>query len=140
MRCWGSGASSAATPPPSASTRSARRAPWKRPRHSSASRQRRAVPATADLLDTPDAGAAIIRGGSLRIVGYLVGVAISVVSSVLLLRHLGVVASGYYVTILSLVTLTGGVTEAGLAAIGVRELSTLPPERVRSFFRSLAGL
>lgn len=98
------------------------------------------MPATADLLDTPDAGAAIIRGGSLRIVGYLVGVAISVVSSALLLRHLGVVASGYYVTILSLVTLTGGITEAGLAAIGVRELSTLPPERVRSFFRSLAGL
>jgi len=98
------------------------------------------VPATVDLLDTPEAGAAIIRGGSLRIAGYLLGVAISVVSSALLLRHLGVVASGYYVTILSLVTLTGGVTEAGLAAIGVRELSTLPPARVRSFFRSLAGL
>jgi O-antigen/teichoic acid export membrane protein len=93
-----------------------------------------------DLLDTSEAGAAIIRGGSLRIVGYVVGVAVSVVSSALLLRHLGVVASGDYVTVLSLVTLAGGVTEAGLAAIGVRELSTLPPERVRSFFRSLSGL
>jgi O-antigen/teichoic acid export membrane protein len=93
-----------------------------------------------DLLDTPDAGAAVIRGGGLRIVGYVVGVAVSVVSSALLLRHLGVVATGEYVTVVSLVTLAGGVTDAGLATIGLRELSTLTPEVARSFFRSLAGL
>lgn len=93
-----------------------------------------------DLLDTPDAGAAVIRGGAVRTIGYVLGVAITVVSSALLLRHLGVVATGEYVTVLSLVTLTGLVAEAGLAAIGVRELSTLPPESAQSFFRSLAGL
>jgi O-antigen/teichoic acid export membrane protein len=95
---------------------------------------------TTDLLDTPDAGVAVIRGGAVRTVGYVVGVAASVVSSALLLRHLGVVATGNYVTVVSLVTLTCGVTEGGLTAVGVRELSTLPPELASSFFRSLAGL
>lgn len=94
----------------------------------------------SDLLDTPEAGVAAIRGGALRTVGYVVGVAVSVISSALLLRHLGVVATGDYVSVLSLVTLTCGATETGLAAIGVRELSTLAPGRAKSFFRSLSGL
>ncbi len=93
-----------------------------------------------DLLDTPAAGVAAIRGGALRMVGYVVGVAVSVVSSALLLRHLGVGATGEYVTVLSLVSLAGGVTEAGLAAVGVRELSTLPADLARGFFGSLCGL
>lgn len=106
-----------------------------------ASRGRVSEPAaTPDLLDTPDAGPAAIRGGAVRIVGYLAGVAVSVFASALLLRHLGVVAVGYYVTVLSLVTLAALVTEAGLAAIGVRELSTLPAELAGGFFRSLSGL
>jgi O-antigen/teichoic acid export membrane protein len=96
--------------------------------------------ATQDLLDTPDAGVAAIRGGALRAVGYVVGVAVSVVSSALLLRHLGVVATGDYVTVLSLVSLTCGAIETGLAAIGVREMSTLPASQARRFFQSLAGL
>lgn len=95
---------------------------------------------TPDLLDTRDAGGAAIRGGALRIVGYVGGVAVSVLSSALLLRHLGVVAVGHYVTVLSLVALAAQVTEAGLAAIGVRELSTISPAHAQSFFRSLFGL
>jgi O-antigen/teichoic acid export membrane protein len=93
-----------------------------------------------DLLDTPAAGTAAIRGGALRIGGYIVGVAASVVASALLLRHLGVVATGNYVTVLSLVALASGVTDAGLATIGVRELSTLSPPLARDFFRCIAGL
>jgi O-antigen/teichoic acid export membrane protein len=75
-----------------------------------------------------------------RIAGYVLGIALSVVSSALLLRHLGVTATGEYVSVMSLVTLAGGVTESGLAAIGVRELSTLPRGVAHGFFRSLAGL
>jgi O-antigen/teichoic acid export membrane protein len=93
-----------------------------------------------DLLDTRAAGTAAIRGGALRMAGYAAGVALSVISSALLLRHLGVAATGDYVTVLSLVGLTGGVTEAGLATIGVRELSTLSPGSAQSFFRGLSGL
>lgn len=98
------------------------------------------VPDSSDPLDTPEAGVVAIRGGALRTIGYAFGVAVSVVSSALLLRHLGVVATGDYVTVLSLVTLTGGATDAGLAAIGVRELSTLDPSVARSFVRGLSGL
>ncbi len=93
-----------------------------------------------DLLDSPAAGATAIRGATLRIGGYVVGIAVSVASSALLFRHLGVVATGNYVTVLSLVTLAGGVADTGLATIGVRELSTLAPELAQSFFRSLCGL
>lgn len=99
-----------------------------------------AVTAARDLLDTPDAGASAIRGGGLRVLGYGVGVAVSVISSALLLRHLGVVATGEYVTVVSLVTLAGGVTDAGLATIGLRELSTLGTAQAQRFFRSLSGL
>jgi O-antigen/teichoic acid export membrane protein len=93
-----------------------------------------------DLLDTPEAGVAAIRGAALRIGGYVVGVGVSVISSALLFRHLGVVATGSYVTVLSLVTLAGAFTDTGLATIGVRELSTLAPEQAQGFFRSLSGL
>jgi O-antigen/teichoic acid export membrane protein len=75
-----------------------------------------------------------------RIAGYIAGVAVSVLSSALLLRHLGVVATGHYVTVLSLVTLAALVTEAGLAAIGIRELSTISPRAAPSFFASICGL
>jgi O-antigen/teichoic acid export membrane protein len=93
-----------------------------------------------DLLDTPAAGATAIRGGAVRVGGYVLAVAMSVGSSALLLRHLGVAATGQYVTVMSLVALAGGVTETGLATIGVRELSLLPPRLAKSFFRSLSGL
>jgi O-antigen/teichoic acid export membrane protein len=102
----------------------------------------RAVAGTAapDLLDTPAAGTAAIRGGTLRIAGYAIGVGVSVVSSAVLLRHLGVVAAGEYVTVVSLVSLAVGITDAGLATIGVRELSTLSAPTTRIFFASLNGL
>jgi len=93
-----------------------------------------------DLLNTPQAGTAVIRGGTLRIAGYAVGVLVSVGSSAVLFRHLHTVAAGHYITILSLVTLTAGITDAGLSGIGVRELSTLAPEKARAMFRNLFGI
>ncbi len=93
-----------------------------------------------DLLDTAQAGPAAIRGGALRVLGYVFGVGLSVISSALLFRHLGVVATGQYVTVLSLVTLMGGITDTGLATIGVRELSTLKAEALGDFFGDLSGL
>jgi O-antigen/teichoic acid export membrane protein len=93
-----------------------------------------------DLLDTPAAGPAAIRGGALRVAGYVVGIGLSIVSSALLFRHLGVARSGYYVTILSLVTLAAGITDAGLSGIGVRELSTLSQSAGRRFFSNLFGI
>ena len=42
-----------------------------------------------DLLDTPDAGPAAIRGATLRVGSYLVGALLSVAAGALLFRHLG---------------------------------------------------
>jgi O-antigen/teichoic acid export membrane protein len=106
----------------------------------SGSLQPQTTVAGPELLDTPAAGEAAIRGGAVRVAGYVAGIGLSVVSSALLFRHLGVVAAGRYVTVITLVSLAGGVTDAGLVTIGLRELSTRPQEQVGSFFASLSGL
>src|SRR5688572_33282559 len=80
-------------------------------------------PQGEDLLDTPLAGPAAIRGGVVRAAGYLVGVVLSVGSAALLFRHLGVADAGRYVTVLSLVTIAGGLSDLGLTAIAIRELA-----------------
>jgi len=76
-----------------------------------------------DVLAAGEAGAATVRGAVLRVGGYVFGVAISVISAALLFRHLGVADGGRYVTIVSIVALFGGLTEAGLASIAVREMA-----------------
>lgn len=77
----------------------------------------------ADVLATPAAGPAAVRGGSLRIAAFLAGALASVGSAALLFRHLGVVDTGRYVAILSLVAIVGGVSDLGLTAVGIRETS-----------------
>lgn len=94
----------------------------------------------ADLLDTNRAGAGAVRGGAVRAAGFAGTVLISVGSSALLFRHLGDVRLGDYGKVVSLVTLCGGFTDAGLSAIGVRELATRDAEGRRSLMRSLGGL
>jgi len=44
-------------------------------------------------------------------------------ASVLLLRHLGVASFGRYITVTSLVAIVGGLADAGLSAIGARDLA-----------------
>jgi O-antigen/teichoic acid export membrane protein len=93
-----------------------------------------------DLLDSEQAGPAAVRGGLLRLVGYLTGVTITVASAAVLFRHLGVDDAGRYVLVLSTVTLAAGLTDAGLSTIGVRELSLAKgPERA-TLMSSLLGL
>ena len=93
-----------------------------------------------DLLATDRAGPAAIRGGVLRIVGYAVGVALSILSAALLFRHLGVDDTGRYVTVMSLVALVGGLTEGGLTAIAVREFATRPALQRGAALRALLGM
>lgn len=81
-----------------------------------------------------------MRGAVLRVGGYLVGAALSVVSAALLFRHLGVRDTGRYVTIITLVGLFGGLTEAGLWGIAVRELSATAGPRAGSLMRDIVGL
>lgn len=94
----------------------------------------------ADLLDTSAAGAAAVRGGTIRVVGYGAGVLLTVVSAALLFRHLGVVDTGRYVTVLALITIVSGVTDIGLTTIGMREVATLDRVAGQALMRDLLGL
>jgi O-antigen/teichoic acid export membrane protein len=96
--------------------------------------------AGVDILDTPAAGAAAIRGGILRITGYAAGVALSVVAAALLIRHLGPADFGRYTAVISLVTILAAIAEAGLTSLGVREHSVLPPGRRGELVSELVGL
>lgn len=96
--------------------------------------------AAPDILAGPDAGPAAVRGGVLRVGGYVVGAAVSVVSASLLFRHLGVVDVGRYVTALSLVAIVAAVSDLGLTAVAVRELSRVGPDDRGPLAQDVLGL
>lgn len=93
-----------------------------------------------DILATAAAGPAAARGGALRVGGYLVGVLAGALSAALLFRHLGRDNTGLYVTAGSLVAIVGAFSDLGLTAVGVREISTLPPDEGWAIARDLLGL
>jgi O-antigen/teichoic acid export membrane protein len=78
-----------------------------------------------------DAGARAVRGGMLRTAGYGFGFFLGIPTSVLLLRHLGVDEFARYATVVALLGIVSGITDAGLTAVGSRELALRPrgPER-----------
>jgi O-antigen/teichoic acid export membrane protein len=96
--------------------------------------------AARDVLDTRQAGPTAIRGSALRVSGYIAGVALSVVSAALLLRYLGPRDFGRYAAIIALVTIIGGVTEAGMSNIGVREWAVRADQARARLLGSLLGL
>jgi O-antigen/teichoic acid export membrane protein len=64
----------------------------------------------------------------------------SVVSAAVLLRYLGVADYGRYATIFSLMTIVSGVTEAGSANVGVRELAVRDKAEHGAVMANLQGL
>ena len=80
-----------------------------------------------DVLRTPRAGALMIRGGALRGVGYVLTVGLAAATSVFLLRGLGVDDFGRYATVAALLAMVSTFSDAGLTAVGAREVSLLPP-------------
>ncbi|MGA9635007.1 MAG: flippase [Solirubrobacterales bacterium] len=98
------------------------------------------APPTPDILDTPDAGPAAIRGSALRTGGYVISLALSLISVPFMVRHLGPVDYGYFVTVTSIVFIIAGVTEAGLTYVGIREVSILEGEERERYLRNLVGL
>jgi O-antigen/teichoic acid export membrane protein len=97
------------------------------------------APAT-DVLSTSAAGPAAARGGALRVSGFGVGALAGAASVALLFRHLGVEDTGRYVTALSLVAIVAAVSDLGLTAVGIREISTRAPAERWQLARDLLGL
>lgn len=94
-----------------------------------------------DILRSPEAGHHVIRGGTIRGIGYGLGVGLTAVASIFLLRYLGVDDFGRYVTVLSLMAIVSGITDAGLTAVGARELALRAQgEPRRRLLENLIGL
>jgi O-antigen/teichoic acid export membrane protein len=96
--------------------------------------------ADTDILRSPAAGGRVIRGGTVRALGYGGGVVLAAATSVLLLRHLGVVDFGRYATVAALLGIVSGVTDAGLTAVGARELAVRAAEERPQLLRNLVAL
>jgi O-antigen/teichoic acid export membrane protein len=93
-----------------------------------------------DLLSTPAAGPAAVRGGALRVVSYTAASLLALGSGALLYRHLGVVNSGRYTAAGSLVALVAAGSDLGLTAVGLRELSVRSGEARERMASMLLGL
>jgi O-antigen/teichoic acid export membrane protein len=81
-----------------------------------------------------------MRGAALRSGGYAAGIALSLISAPILVRHLGVDGFGRYTTVIALVSLVAGLTEAGVNAIAVREYSIHGGARRDQVMRQLIGV
>ena len=99
-----------------------------------------AAPPGGDLLDTPAAGPQAARGGAMRAGGFALGTLLALVSSPLMIRHLGVEDFGRYVTVMSLVTVVAGLTEGGMNAIALREYAGRSGADRRAVMRDLLGI
>lgn len=93
-----------------------------------------------DVLSTPEAGAAAVRGGVLRVGTYLVGVVLMLGSASVLFSHIGFDQVADYQVVISAVALFGGLLDAGLSTIGLRELAIRGGKDRDSLFRNLVGL
>jgi O-antigen/teichoic acid export membrane protein len=93
-----------------------------------------------DILSTPAAGTAAIRGAIIRAAGYGAAVAMSVVGAAILTRYLGPADFGRYTAVVSLVTIVGAFAEAGMTSIGIRELSVLPRTQRPQFVSGLLAI
>ncbi|HEV7938785.1 MAG TPA: polysaccharide biosynthesis C-terminal domain-containing protein [Solirubrobacteraceae bacterium] len=93
-----------------------------------------------DILDTSAAGASVIRGSVQRLVGYGLGSLATVASSAVVIRHLGVIDTGHFLTVTALVTIVATVSDLGLTGFAVREYSMGTRLHGRQLLRNLLGI
>jgi O-antigen/teichoic acid export membrane protein len=93
-----------------------------------------------DLVGSSAAGPAALRGSALLGAGYAASIALSLVSAPLLIRHLGIAAFGRYTTVVAIVTIVSGLTDAGLVNIALREWATRTGQHRLRLMRSLLGI
>jgi lipopolysaccharide exporter len=103
--------------------------------------ERTAEPDTApDILDTQAAGGKAIRGGALRGGAFGLVMLFSLLAVPFMVRHLGAVDYGYYITVSSIVFIAVAITDVGLTNLGTREAAALDGHARTHFLRHLVGL
>ena len=102
------------------------------------------IPAVAaapgDVLDTPEAGRRVVRGGAIRVAGFVGGLGASLIGAALVTRHLGPDDYGRFQTVVALVTIVQTITELGMSTLGLREYAQRTGEDRERFMRTLLGL
>lgn len=93
-----------------------------------------------EILDSSAAGGLVLRGGALRFIGFATATAMSLAGVALVTRQLGVADYGRYQTVLSLITIVGAVTDAGMGTLGVREYAQRQGRDRDALMRTLLGL
>lgn len=71
---------------------------------------------------------------------YAASIALALISVPLLIRHLGISDFGRYATVIALVTVVNGLTDAGLANVALREWSTRSGDDRRQTMRLVLGI
>jgi O-antigen/teichoic acid export membrane protein len=97
-------------------------------------------PPIGDVLDTPEAGRRVVRGGALRVGGFVAGLSASLVGAALVTRHLGPADYGRYQTVVALVTIVQAVTDLGMSTLGLREYAQRTGADRDRFMRVLLGM
>jgi O-antigen/teichoic acid export membrane protein len=82
----------------------------------------------------------VIRGTLLRIVAYGAGVLLGILAAALLTRHLGAADFGRYITVVSVIAVAAGLSDAGLLNVGVREYSVREGDERDRQLRNLFGI
>lgn len=91
-------------------------------------------------IESRTAGDRIIRGGTIRAVGYLFSTGATAVAFALLLRHLGVADFGRFSTVIALVTIAAGLAEAGLQVTAQRRFAVSTPAEQRMLLADVIGI
>jgi len=87
-----------------------------------------------------DVSGVVMRGSALRIASMGVTNVLVALGAVLLLRYLGVDEFGRYGTVMALVAIVQGVTDAGLTMTGTREMSLVHGDERRRLLSHVLGL
>jgi O-antigen/teichoic acid export membrane protein len=88
-----------------------------------------------------DVGRRVVRGGAARVAGFVLGNLFAAAGAVIALRYLGVEEFGRYGTVMALVAIVQGITDAGLSVTGAREVSlTHTTEDRRRLLAHILGL
>jgi O-antigen/teichoic acid export membrane protein len=98
------------------------------------------VDPSGDILDSRAAGGLIIRGGAVRAAGFVLSTLLALLGIALVTRHLGVTDFGRFQTIISLITVVGTISEAGMGTLGLREYAQREGEDRERHMRTLLGV
>jgi O-antigen/teichoic acid export membrane protein len=93
-----------------------------------------------EILDSSTAGARVIRGSAFRAASFAVGVALSIGSAALMIRHLGADDYGKYVIVISLVAVVAGFTDVGMTNVAAREIAASARDERSRLLANLLGI